>query len=288
MNNRVIFYLEDRGKEWVFHWITYMISGLRHINKNTSRNRLGCVWGNNCYNPILERNVEHYDPSHIDKPYNICFQNITKFLDFQTETLNLISDNYNIIFEKDLKVEDIIIYNYGEHIKDDPYHIDKEGYFFLKDLLIKSINTKDSIYKNKKYFLSRSKSHLLDGNANDNSAKRRQILNENNLSTNLKNIGFETIFLENLDIKNKIELFYNASIIASPNSGGLTFGIFASQNTKIVEVNTQNPHQISHQYKTQCEALNIPYYKFIGEKIDDQDNMIIDINSFLSFLNDIV
>lgn len=287
MNRRIVFYLEDRGKEWIFHWITYMIAGLRHINKNTSRNRIGCLWGDNCSNQIIERNSELYKTEDATEPYNICFQNINNFLDFQSQTINLIDKKYNILFEKDLTNEDIIIYNYGEKIKDNPYHISKDGYSFLRVLLMDNLNTNNSIYKNKRYFLSRSKSHLLDGNTKDNRSKRRQILNEQELSTNLAKLDIETIFLEDIEIKNKIELFYNADMIISPNSGGLTFGIFASQNTKILEINTQNPHQIFHQYKSQCEALNIPYYKFLGKKIDDYDNMIVDINNFLSFFNNI-
>ena len=62
------------------------------------------------------------------------------------------------------------------------------------------------------------------------------------------------------------------------------FVTFSDKNTKIVEINARQPAQISHQYKSQCSALDIPYYIFYSDKYDSNDNIDIDVNSFLNFL----
>lgn len=290
MNNRVIFYVENRGKDWIFHWMIYVIAGLRYINTNLSRNGNGCNWGSlwaSNINTGKEQNINLYDQSKVNPPFNICFKNAEKFLDFQKQTLDLIKDEFNLVMESDIKPDDIVVFNYGEKILDDPYHISLDGYKFIKNLFLSKINLENSKHKNKKYYLSRSKSHLLDANRNDSNARRRQISNEIELSENLKELGIETIFLEDYEIKEKIDIFNNSDLIISPNSGGLTFTIFSKENTKIIEINVDNPNQISHQYRDQCIALNIPYYKYTTQKLDGDDNMTIDAKDFCNFINNI-
>ena len=79
MNNRVIFYIENRGKDWIFHWMIYVISGLRYINTNLSRNGNGCNWGS-LWAPNVnigkEQNIHLYDPSKVNLPFYICFRNV--------------------------------------------------------------------------------------------------------------------------------------------------------------------------------------------------------------------
>ena len=250
MNNRVIFYIEHRGQDWIFHWMIYVISGLRYINTNLSRNGNGCNWGS-LWAPNVnigkEQNIHLYDPSKVNLPFYICFRNAEKFLDFQKETLDLINDKFIVLMESDIKPDDIVIFNYGEKILDNPYHISLDGYKFIKNLFLPKINLENSKHKNKKYYLSRSRSHLLNANKNDSNSKRRQILNEIELSEKLKEFGIETIFLEDYQIKEKIDIFHNSELIISPNSGGLTFTMFSTENTKIIEINVENPNQISHQ-----------------------------------------
>jgi hypothetical protein len=290
MNNRVIFYVENRGKDWIFHWMIYVIAGLRYINTNLSRNGNGCNWGSlwaSNINTGKEQNIHLYDQLKVNPPFYICFKNAEKFLDFQKQTLDLIKDEFNLVMESDIKPDDIVVFNYGEKILDDPYHISLDGYKFIKNLFLSKINLENSKHKNKKYYLSRSKSHLLDANRNDSNARRRQISNEVELSQKLKELGIETIFLEDYEIKEKIDIFNNSDLIISPNSGGLTFTIFSTENTKIIEINVDNPNQISHQYRDQCNALNVPYYKYTTQKLDGDDNMTIDAKDFCNFINNI-
>lgn len=279
--SRVVFLIENRGDKWIFHWYSYIISGFRHINKNTSRNGHGCKWGNGRPPLVEEKNIDRYFPENVSKPYNISFRNIDVFESFQIESLDILKHDYNVINYNEITNDDIVIFNYGEQILDDPYHISSDGYNFIRNLFLNRLSNTNSIHKNKKYFVSRNKSHELSGN---DSTKRRQILNESELFPILEKFNIEIIFLEDYTTVEKIEIFQNSSLIISPNSGSLTFTIFSGNNLKIIEMNVPNPSQISYQYKNQCDFFNVPYYKFITEKIDDNDNMIVNIDEFNLFL----
>lgn len=274
--SKIIFHIENRGSDYIYHWYIYMLAGLRHIPNNC--NRFGNDGGG-----ALEKNYnEEY--LKLNKPYNICFSNIDKLNNFQKESLDIISEFYTYVPNNEILDNDIIVNNYGEFIINTPTHVDKEAYIFLKNLFLNKINCVDSVYKNKKYYLSRSKSHLLEGNSG---IKRRQIINENDFINYLKLNDIQNIFLEDISTVEKIKLFNQASVIISPNSGGLLFSLFSSKNTKIIELNVETPHQISTQYKDQCDVLNIPYYKFITQKIDPMDNMFVELDKFDLFLNSI-
>ena len=222
--SRVVFLIENRGDKWIFHWYSYILSGFRHLNVGSSRTGNGCRWGNNYPPKIEEKNVDKYLPENVSKPYNICFRGINDFELFQMESLDIIKDEYNVINYNDITDEDIVIFNYGEQILDDPYHISSEGYQFIKKLLLSKLSFTNSVHKGKKYFVSRNKSHELSGN---NSTKRRQILNESELLPILEKYNIEMIFLEDYSTAEKIEIFQNSSLIVSPNSGSLTFTIFS-------------------------------------------------------------
>jgi hypothetical protein len=282
--SRTVFHIEDRGNKWIAHWILYMLCGLRHVNNNTSRNDNNVI-SNLKGGGMLEQNVNLYKPTNVNKPYNIYIPYIKEFTDFQKESLELISDSFNLISE--INDDDIVINNYGEFIDIKNGCITTEGYEFIRNLYLPKCQFENK-FKNKKYYLSRSKSHLLSGNQSDNSIKRRQVINEEELSDSLKKYDIETIFLEDYNFKEKIQIFQESELIISPNSGGLTFSLFADQNTKIIELNVKEPSQISNTYYTQCSYLKIPYYRYITNKIDLNDNMIVDCNDFINnFLNEL-
>ena len=132
--------------------------------------------------------------------------------------------------------------------------------------------------------MSRTRSHLLVGNAQDNNIKRRQIINEEELSKELLKEGIETIFLEDYPLDKKIQIFNEAELIVSPNSGGLTFTLFSNPHTTIVEINAVNPYHISRQYEDQCRFFNVKYKRYSCECVDSHDNMTINIEEFINFL----
>lgn len=286
--NNVIFYIDNRGDKFMYHWFIYMIGGLRHIFTGQSRNGKNCFWGKNHghFINVFEKNSEKFKFEELSVPVKIYFEDISDFVDYQYQTIDLISDTFSVIKQNEISDNDIIIFNYGENILNELNHVSPDTYTFLKGIL-GGKRTISGNYKNKSFFISRKNSHLLDGNRMDNSSRRRQIINEDELSNFLQSeYGIETIELENLSVSEKIELFTTSDLIISPNSAALFFTIFCSESSKIIEINVSDPHQINEQYRWQCETLKIPYYKFTSNKVDSMDNMIVDIDKFKKFIGD--
>ena len=267
-----------------------MIGGLRHIFTGESRNTKNCFWGSRHPNSIkiFEKNHDNFYHNGVEYPVTICFQNMTNFIDFQKETIDLISDKFNVISENEINDDDIVIFNYGENLVYNNNYVDEKTFLFLISLF-KNKKSKSGKYKNKSFFISRKNSHLLDGNRIDGSTKKRQISNEDELGWFLKNnYDIETIELEKIPVEEKIELFNESNLIISPTSASLTFSIFSSEKTKIIEI---SPIDIKHnhdQFFWQSKSLGIPYFKFNTERIDEMDNMFVDLKKIKEFIDNII
>jgi capsular polysaccharide biosynthesis protein len=274
---RTIFHIDDRGARWIFHWFIYMMSGLRFLlQKKVTTGHDG-----NCK---FEQNPHLYNPEKVQPPYYLYFSYLDPFLDYQKETFPLLTKDFQILTKEDIQPDDIVVNHYGEFILNNELHIAREGYQYLRDLMCQVEITPDdeTKYKYKNFYLRRSRAHTLTGNAGD---RRRQVLNEDAFIEALKAYQVEGIFLEDLTVIEKIKLFRLAKTIISPNSGGLVFTLVCNpQTTTTVEINVDNPHQISRQYRDQCRCFNIPYHLHTAIKMDHNDNMRIDITSFLRIM----
>lgn len=282
MDRKVIFHIEDRGYKWIGHWFIYMLSGFRHINKKLTFGYDGHKANGG---RIIQQNIHLYNKNLVDPPFYIYFSYINDFLSYQKETFSLLKDDFKLITKEEISSNDIIINNYGETILDSEFHISKDGYIYLRNFINKIDITEQDIikYSNKKFYLTRNKSHILVGN---DGVKRRQIINDNELIPELKKYNIETINLEDYTLIEKIKIFKLSNMIISSNSGGLIFTLY-SDNSKIIELNVQKPHQISRQYEDQCRCFNIPYYSYICDKVDENDNMKINVDSFIKFIRHI-
>jgi capsular polysaccharide biosynthesis protein len=120
-------------------------------------------------------------------------------------------------------------------------------------------------------YISRSKAHLLPVNQ---TARRRNILNEQAVGNALVPIGFEAIHLEDYPLVDKIRLFQSAKMIVTPSGGALTMCFFANQNTQIIEIigaDSQNEDQYYHI----CEVLSIPIVRYTNVKSLDYNGNIV-------------
>ena len=285
---KVIYHIENRGSSFIYHWFMYMVAGFRHIKNGNPTSGIG---GSGRF----EKNVHLYNDLMNKPPYYIFIKNFDG-IDYQLQTLDLIKDEF--ILTDQINDDDIVINNFGENLhmmdgdhihnqwvqnSESDYEDKIECYNFIKSFENKITITDDDIlkYKGKKFFLSRNKSHLLDGNSN---LKRRHILNEDDILSSLSEYNIERIYLEDYDLIEKIKLFKLSDLIISPNSAGLLFSIYSSSSTKIVELNVSNPHQMSQQYLDICKSFKIPYLKINCEKVDHDDNMIVDINILMDEL----
>jgi hypothetical protein len=93
------------------------------------------------------------------------------------------------------------------------------------------------------------------------------------------------ITLSNLIKNSKIYKWKNMlGIIVDDNKSDIIKGIKSLSSTNIIELNVETPHQISKQYYDICNSFNIPYTKFICDKVDQNDNMSVNINDFISLI----
>ncbi len=64
--------------------------------------------------------------------------------------------------------------------------------------------------------------------------KWRRVLNEEEIAIDLLKIGFETVYIEEMTMREQIKLFQSAQCIVAPNGSALLNLIFAAKETKLV------------------------------------------------------
>jgi len=273
-----IYHIENRGSEYIGHFMIYMIGGLRHIINNT----LVDTYSGNGHGNLYEHNVKNRNPTN-DYPINIYIQNYDNKNTLNNEILYELRHKFNIISDITPYLNDEsyqILNSYGEPNEPNTH---PDSYVFVRDLFL----TMSYTYNPMKYiYITRKNSHLLNGNKNDNNIKRRQIINEEELFKELSTLNFEFVQLEKYSFVEKIKLFNTSAIILSPQSGALTCSLFANKKTKIIEICPKNPTQYCDQYKEMCNALQIKWerYSDITHK-DKHDNMKINIKPLLNILH---
>lgn len=274
-----IFHIENRGHCFIFHWFTYMVAGFRHLGSTNS------LKGKGGEGPF-DQNSENIDFNNLDLSFPLKLYIPTlpnPLISYQAQTFDILKDKFQLVSKSDFSINDIVINNYGEYILDSDYYVCPEAYEYLRELFLSRVKLKNN-FKGKKYYLARSKSHLLEGNASESFIKRRHIFNESEVVDFLGKFGVETIFLEDFSVEEKIQIFQEVDLIISPHSGALTFTVFCQPTTKIVEINTTFPSQVSRHYHDQCRYLNLPYFKYVCNQYDSDDNMRIHVEDFANFL----
>ncbi|WP_299984566.1 glycosyltransferase family 61 protein [uncultured Pontibacter sp.] len=108
----------------------------------------------------------------------------------------------------------------------------------------------------KRVYISRSKARL------------RRILNERELIALLESFGFITIWAEDLDYKDQIQLFYDAEAVVSSHGAGLTNILFA-EKCHVLEF---HPAKIMKaHYMLLSKGLNFDYTAIVGSEGDEME-----------------
>lgn len=244
--------IEEAGRDFIYHWFVYMIGALKQLD--------------------------------LSSKVNICFDR-EDYISYQKETFKILDDIVNIvpndgnfIFLSSIRPIDATN-NSGIN------HVDVSTYSFLRELFLPRVSGFDTS-KYKKIYIRRNRSHLCEGNVRDNNIKRRQIINEEELVSELKKVGFNCINFEDYSVEQKIQIFNSADVVLSPQSGGLVFSLFANEKTKIIEIYPPNPHQYCDQYIDICKNLNIEFYRYSNvKKNDHHDNMYVDTLPLIDFIS---
>lgn len=112
-------------------------------------------------------------------------------------------------------------------------------------------------------------------------AKSRKILNEKNLLLILERFGFKAVWLEDLDFKQIVELFYTAEAVVSPHGAGLTNILFAQQ-CSVLELHPANI--IKPLYMLLSKGLNFNYTPIIGSDGDNNENFKVPLDKVEGWL----
>lgn len=89
---------------------------------------------------------------------------------------------------------------------------------------------------------------------------RRQLINEDEIVSELSKYGFREVFCEDLTMSEKINLFKNAKYVIGPIGGGMCNLLFAKQNTKVLSINSPLFFQINKRFIYSMSHTNLTHF----------------------------
>ena len=187
-------------------------------------------------------------------------------------------------------------------IKKELILIDKKLYL-LKESYCPSFtgriyNLEENVKFWNKYYINIIEKNSTNDETNDKiyisreDSNNRKIINEDELVSNLKKIGFKSITLSKLDIFKQMQLFRNAKVIVGYHGAGFVNILFSKRNTKVIELfpNSKNIVRKTFEVISQIKKFDHVYYyiDYILKKKNSSDlkdfDGVVDINKFISFL----
>jgi hypothetical protein len=271
-NSKIIYFLENRGYIFLSHFLWFQIGGLRHLD-NTKKHII--------YIPYMNENLAPSDIDYLlkmkyDTYLHLHLKTKKEHVYINYEILNHIYPNFIFIntlnYIKNLE-EYTIINHYGEPCSNtSAAAVHTDTFIYLRNLLLSNYIP---IIENKpkRIYISRYKTPKNDY------ITTRYVINEDNVYEMLKEYNFEKIYLEDYNLKEKIDMFQSAEIIIYPQAGGIS-ALCSIANLKSNMVEFIVPNGAEKYCNTICDTIGINYTKFTDiQFIDNEYNMIIDINS---------
>ena len=250
-----VYKIDDGGVNIMWHYFVFMLGALKDID--------------------------------LSSKINLCFDN-ENYFSHQRESFEILSDIINVVPNTDNYQSLPFVKPFNCSNGDGRPLVDYSVYAFVRELFLSRVGNDFDTTEYSKIYIRRSRSHLSDLNKNDGvfpNARRRQIVNEDELVESLKKIGIKSVFFEDYTISQKIQIARDASLIVAPQSGALTFLLFASMSTSVVEIYPPNPHQYCDQHIDVSRALNIPFRRFSDvQKVDQWDNMLVNPSNLNNFI----
>ena len=90
-------------------------------------------------------------------------------------------------------------------------------------------------------------------------AKRRKVVNDDEVSTILADFGFETVFAENLSFAEQADLFSSVGYLVSIHGAGLSNMLFMPAGGRVMEFRKNDP-RVSNCFFNMASALEHEYY----------------------------
>ena len=200
-----------------------------------------------------------YELSHLPKP---VFIHTAITDEYERQTFELLKPDY--VFVDDITDCDVVAHHGAPLIG--LYAVSNPHYPFVRDVILTRNNLHIQLEPTRLLYIRRSRSHLLNWSQG---AKRRQVINEDDVVQALTPLGFESLFLEDYPLIEKIRLFQSAKIVISPNGGALTMCFFAHVKTHVVEITLDTTGE--DMYHHVCKMLSIPITRYTNVQSFDVD-----------------
>jgi capsular polysaccharide biosynthesis protein len=206
------------------------------------------------------------------------FYVIANNLPFQAEMLNLLGINKDRIIPTDtnllLQVETLIVPDLINNWKRAHYRgIEAYQKQWAPTWLVNLYREKISLlkpdnYKKTKIYASRDK------------ARYRTFENKEEVNLLFAELGFETYYLEEMNVTQQIEAFANAAFIVGVHGAGLANLYFANAEAKVLEIFPEYYHDTSYRILSAAQGLNYSYLTGTTTALENadpiQENLYID------------
>ena len=122
-------------------------------------------------------------------------------------------------------------------------------------------------------------------------AAYRRVINQDEFNNYLDKLGFKSIYLESLSVREQAELFSKTNIVLSLHGAGLTNIVFCQPHTKIIEIFPQSSTPIM--YRKIASYYDLEYYYLLCEDIDNSHSkeahylkdLIVNVNHLSELMN---
>jgi len=264
-----VYELLDRGEHNVYHFLFYTLARLITLNNITLKTSYILKIPYTLYKIIFDNTIIHYYyPNSKNCKISEGFLELLPSCYVRYTALSNISGTQPKGTEGNIEFTQI-----------DPLpcfmeSIPNEAYFFIRQLFSPYISNK--LYNEKYVYVSR----------NINNCSIRTIINEDEIIPILDKLNIRTVYMENLTIKEQIELFSSSKLIISPHGAGLSFATFSHQyHTVICEINPNLEYK--NHYRHLCNSLMIPYVRF-DKCVSMNNHIYIDVPLFEIYVTELL
>lgn len=293
-----VYYIENRGWYFLYHFLMFMIGGLRHIKEE--KPIVYIPYMKEFLLDIDRRALEHLsgrgDKDHAGPKREGGSKFTYSTAGINYEIMNFLKDSF--VFVDSLAaiphLEQVkFCMNHGEPCVLPQLGINllPEVHVYLRNLFLSRLPSK-TVIKGKYIYITRRNSDQITGNFG---IKKRQVLNESELITMLDCYNFQYVNLEEYSLLEKLDLFQTSELILSPNSAALTFCFMTSPTTTIIElIPIFQPGQYKQewkqeQYKEMCEAVGVPYIRFQQMTyVEDELNMRVNVSELEKIIQSVI
>lgn len=184
--------------------------------------------------------IDWFVVNNIDRNFQ---KETLKFLGIPTNKIKISDDHSHI------EAEELIVPSFPGHLD----WVPKATITFLRKTFLSAIDNKSSKYPQRIY-VSRAQ------------ARGRVVINEDQVIDLLSELGFQTVFLEELSVLEQVALFANTKVIVSPHGSSLTNIVFCRPGTTVVEL--FSPNYLRTDYWMLSQQLKLQHYYTVGESFD--------------------